>query len=877
MRKSRLNFMLPLAITFILMVLVVIYTSRLFYRISVSNLYEVGQDKISGTSASLGNYLDTTRSVVWVTADSVDYMIRNEEKQEVILDFIIQETVNHKMQFDENYTGLYGYIRGEYLDGLEWQPPEGYDPTERDWYKLAKAGGGKMIIVPPYVDAQTGSMVISVCKLLSDGESVLALDVYTNHIQDVISDTDIKGKGYGFILNKEGTVVAHRDTSLNGIDFHTVDGGAELLDKLRETDSGYFETQMNGKLYTVFVNTIMDQWYLLIAVETEELFTDVYSQLAVNVATYVIVFVLIALFYIISYRNERKISREAETLKISEQQKAYEAELLRVEKAAADSANQAKGDFLAQMSHEIRTPINAVLGMNEMILQESEDQKILDYSESIQTAGRTLLLLINSILDFSKIEEGKMEIIPVKYETAEMVNNLIHSVAERAKAKGLELILKIDPQLPRMMVGDDVRLSQVIMNLLTNAVKYTEKGSVILEISGLVKTEKEITLGVAVKDTGIGIRAEDMDKMFESFSRLEEKRNRNIEGTGLGMAIVTRLLDLMGSKLNVESVYGKGSAFSFEVKQEIADEKPVGDISEQRIEHTQRKKKVYRQFTGANILVTDDNDTNLKVAQNLLRLLGIKADTVSSGTETIEQIGRKHYDIVFLDHMMPGMDGIETIEELRSRGLIPADTAVIALTANAVSGAREMYLKAGFCDYLTKPIEMDCLEEMLAKYLPAKDECVQEASQIAEDPLTKEEEILEFLPVDEEMQTHSRQERYLIQLEEAGFSVKSGLKYCADDPGFYCNMLREYAESGAEKQASLQEALVNQDHEHFGVIVHALKSLSKTIGADDVSELARTLENAAKEMDHDFLKEHYPELAEAFKKRTEEIKRILEI
>ncbi|MBQ2580838.1 MAG: histidine kinase, partial [Ruminococcus sp.] len=321
------------------------------------------------------------------------------------------------------------------------------------------------------------------------------------------------------------------------------------MDNITSPDKDRFEISFDDKKSTVFTEAITDQWYLVITVDTDDLFKDVYRQLAVNISINTIVFVLIALFYYIAYRNQQRSSRETEALKISEQQQAYEAQILRLEKAAADSSNKAKGDFLAQMSHEIRTPINAVLGMNEMILRESTDENILEYAENIQTASKTLLTLVNSILDFSKIEDGKMEIIPVKYDTISLINNLVNSVAERAKDKGLELKVIADPQLPRCLIGDDVRVTQVIGNLLTNAVKYTEKGSVTLEIKFKKSSENDTSLWVSVRDTGIGIREEDLERMFESFTRLDTVRNRNIEGTGLGMAIVTKLLDLMGSKL----------------------------------------------------------------------------------------------------------------------------------------------------------------------------------------------------------------------------------------------------------------------------------------------------------------------------------------
>ena len=302
---------------------------------------------------------------------------------------------------------------------------------------------------------------------------------------------------------------------------------------------------------------------------------------------------------------------------------------------------------------------------------------------------------------------------------AGMINGLVNSISERAKGKGLNLVVKVDKELPRSMKGDDVRISQVIMNLLTNAVKYTEKGEVRFSVS-LVKAEgKKADILVEVKDTGIGIREEDMEKLTQTFTRIDEKRNRNIEGTGLGMAIVTRLLDMMGSELKVESVYGLGSSFSFVISQEIADETPIGDY-EERVRETYRKRNMDErpQMSGAKVLLVDDYEMNLKVGRNLLNIYGIKPDLVNSGKDAIEAIKKKKYDIVFLDHMMPQMDGIETLKHLKKNDLIGEGTVMIALTANAVVGARETYLEAGFDDYLSKPIEIEALGDMLLKHLP---------------------------------------------------------------------------------------------------------------------------------------------------------------
>lgn len=386
---------------------------------------------------------------------------------------------------------------------------------------------------------------------------------------------------------------------------------------------------------------------------------------------------------------------------------------------AAIAAGEAKSQFLAQMSHEIRTPINTVLGMNEMILREAKDENVLEYSESIQESGRTLLALINSILDFSKIEDGKMEIVSVEYATLTMINNLVASVSNRAKAKGLELLTDIDEKIPRTLRGDDVRLSQIIANLLTNAVKYTEKGSVTLTIHKKERQGSKVLLFISVKDTGIGIKDEDRERMFESFERLDETRNRNIEGTGLGMAIVTKLLAMMGSEIHLTSVYGKGSTFYFEIWQEVVDGTPLmRDLAKTPKAIKERGEETFLFAPTAKVLVTDDNEMNLKVISHLLKRCGIKPDLASSGMETIERIREKKYDIVFLDHMMPHMDGMETLQKLKEEGLTEHLT-IIALTANAVVGARESYLAAGFQDYLSKPISVASLEEIMAKYLPA--------------------------------------------------------------------------------------------------------------------------------------------------------------
>lgn len=394
-------------------------------------------------------------------------------------------------------------------------------------------------------------------------------------------------------------------------------------------------------------------------------------------------------------------------------------EHLREQRQIADKANRAKSAFLANMSHEIRTPINAVLGMDEMILRESSERQIIGYAEDIRNAGRTLLSLINDILDFSKVEQGKMELILTQYELGSAINDLVNMIRPRADKKGLRFEVSVDSGIPHLLVGDEIRVKQCALNLLTNAVKYTEKGSVHFEVGYEKTSQKSIKLKFTVSDTGMGIKQEDMDRLFSPFARIEEGRNRSIEGTGLGMSITRQLLDLMGSELEVESTYGKGSIFSFAVEQQVTKWQPIGNFAK-KISNSGRGVQLYRELfhaPNARVLVVDDNAMNLTVFKGLLKKTLVGIDTASSGAEALRMAELNNYDIYFIDHMMPDMDGIETLKRLRAmEGR--ADAVCIALTANAVSGAREMYIEAGFNDYLSKPVDGDRLEKMMLGLLP---------------------------------------------------------------------------------------------------------------------------------------------------------------
>lgn len=494
------------------------------------------------------------------------------------------------------------------------------------------------------------------------------------------------------------------------------------------------------------------------------------------------------------------------------------------EKLSAEVANQAKSSFLANMSHEIRTPINAVIGMNEMILRESRERKILHYAGDIKNASKTLLSLINDILDFSKVESGKMEIIRAPYQISSVLNDLINMIQPRAAEKGLELKIDIDEQIPSELSGDEVRIRQIISNLLTNAVKYTREGTVTLKVRATrLPDGQRVRLDIAVVDTGIGIRKEDQKKIFETFCRVDEQRNRGIEGSGLGLALSRQLLELMGSKLLLDSEYGRGSAFFFGLEQEIIDDAPIGDYKAQ-YERSLRDDRHYHesfQAPDARILVVDDTRMNLEVCRGLLKKTRIQIDTASSGIECLNMIMKKEYHMIFLDHKMPEMDGVECLQRMRELKNNPnAQTTVIALTANAVSGAREFYLAHGFDGYLAKPIQGEALEQLLCHYLPPQ-----------------------FLQIPETESVDYLDEVCIPPIE--GIVAEDALRYAGDDPDEVLHNLRLYLDEFEEKKADIEAAYAREDLENYQIHVHAVKSTARLIGANELSECARGMEEAA--------------------------------
>lgn len=535
------------------------------------------------------------------------------------------------------------------------------------------------------------------------------------------------------------------------------------------------------------------------------------------------------------------------------------------EKVRAESENNAKSDFLANMSHEIRTPINAVLGMNEMIIREDHKamgvtesdplavqeslENISVYANDIQKAGHNLLAIVNDILDFSKIEAGRMDLVNAPYQLSSLINDINNMILFKAQDKGIDFSVEVDPEIPDELEGDEVRMRQILTNLLNNAVKYTDRGSVSLKVRCKKIETGRIHLIIGVWDTGIGIKEEDKEMLFERFERFDMERNSTIEGTGLGLPITHHLVDLMGGKIDVESEYGKGSIFTATIPQKVISETPIGDFQTRLKENAPDNAPYRESFRAplAHILVVDDTKINMKVFVNLLKNTKMKIDTAESGAQAVAMAAKIKYDIIFMDQRMPEMDGTEAFRRIRAtEDGLSRDVPIICLTADAVIGAKERYLSEGFTDYLAKPVDSYALEKMIVKHLPRR------KVEIVSDESTDPEE--ESASSDAEFAS----------LRSVGIEPKAGLRYCQGDVDLYRSLLAEYAYGEIEKGNNLHKSFEEANWHDYSIYVHSLKSSSKMIGATALSVRAAKLEVAANAEDvasivteHDAMMEEY--------------------
>jgi len=814
--------------------------------------------------------------------------------------------------WEQNTINIYGLINGTFVPGIYTQPPPS-NHQDSPWYRAAEAAKGGIGISGPYNDREIRRPVIFFSKTMCDengtqyGTLVLGIDfsAISNYVESIHFVKD----GYGFLCNENFLIIAHPVKSHINVCLEDYEGYPPLISKLRKNPGGTFSLSLinpEGINVMAIARQIYNGWYITLATPVSTYNSDAYS-MALTLSVLGVLFMSVLILILIR---------------------------LSISKARSDEQNLGKSAFLARMSHEIRTPMNSILGMAELIQRKAVSAEVQEYIEIINQSGNNLLAIINDILDFSKIESGRLQIQNRDYELASVISDMVNIMRPKVAEKSLDFLVNVNSSIPARLYGDDMRLRQILTNLLSNAVKYTHNGYVWLNVGMAYNGEDSIKLILSVSDTGIGIRPEDREKLFNEFSRVDSTANIGIEGTGLGLVITRALCRAMGGDTTVISEYGKGSVFKAVVIQKFGRREPIAHVSnpenkkvlfyDWRLSYTRsicdsfkdlkisyklssdyqefandlangdynfafisskfaldcinipttrekpielsimiepgeisvfrevssvllpvysvtlanvlnndtgerlyHDKKLSVQFIApsANILIVDDISTNLRVAKELMAPYNMNVQTCLSGPEAIQLVSNNRFDLVFMDHMMPGMDGIEAtalIRKINSSDEYYKKLPIIALTANAVSGARELFLEKGIDDFLAKPIDIQKLDEILRKWLHVE-------KQIKLEQLNSND--------------GAKQEKGKISIP--GIDTVSGLRNCGGDIHIYMDILLDFCKDAEERMTKILEALAKGNIDLYTTLVHALKGAAKSIGAIETGDKALWLEESA--------------------------------
>ncbi|MCL2010081.1 MAG: ATP-binding protein [Synergistaceae bacterium] len=695
-----------------------------------------------------------------------------------------------------------------------WDIPRDWNNTERLWFTAAKKAQGGVAYSNPYIDVITGDVVLNMSTNIYDKNGkdigVVSESIAIETLNSMLRGAALLEGQQVFLIDAGGVFVAHPDKDMIALGNFFHETG---LEKYRNEILSADPFSATDKGMAVYSSPIAAAgWFVVSVIPTEQIFSFVNNRIAelflppMTISFFMLLIVLISLM-IITRRESR-------------------------DKLTAERLTREKDYFIARVSHEIRTPMNAVIGMSELARQDYGTPKGLEYISGIKNAGNSLLSIINDILDFSKIASGRLELTTAGYETASTLNDALTIIHVQTAEKPIEFIVNIDPAIPCCMTGDAGCIKQILINLLSNAVKYTRDGFVRFTASAEPMTENTVCLTFVVEDSGIGIKPEDMPKLFDDFRRIDEKSNSAIEGTGLGLSIARSLCRAMGGDITVKSEYGKGSTFTATIPQVISDNRPMGELSA-KIQIRAEAGGVRFTAPGFRVLIVDDVASNLKVAEGLLAPYEMTIDTCLSGNEALSLVRENDYDLVLMDHMMSGMDGVETTAAIRALGGNFEKLPIAALTANAVTGMKEMFLANGFDDFLSKPIEIPRLNKLVERWVPKGRRAAPRQAD------TRETAALAEAP-----------------FEIEGLDTAKGMATSGGTEALYRDVLELYRRDVNVRIEFLNAAHAEKNLKDFVTHAHALKSASANIGASGLSESARTLEEAGRRGDIAFIREH---------------------
>ena len=687
---------IALLLVFVLTVGATCVGGYLLYKSTKESIELQGRLNAVQSAKEYDEYLIIRENTVILAGHVVDEMIRENQPTSEILDYLTAESLSIKKSIDMDYTGLYGWINGEYCDGVGWVPDEDYVPTERPWYVETVADRGDITFVSPYLDEQTGTVLTTMSELLSDGVSVIALDVTLSRIQEITEKIAVQTPGsYGIVLDRTGQVIAHSDRDELGKNYLEEKDtlGAELAGHLFEGKEGQFELSHDGQKYIVFTETIEGGWKAATLINTDVF----YRPLKIIFPILALLMLLEALVFLSVIYNQS------------------ERNLAIASAREAQSANLAKTKFLSQMSHEIRTPINAIIGLDSIMLRdETISQQSRESLEKIDSSAKHLLALINDILDMSRIESGRVELREKVFSLKELLDQINVIAGGQCEDKRLSYECVEDGPHGEYYAGDDLKIKQVLINILGNAVKFTEPpGSVRLRVEETDASEGKCSLRFTVSDTGAGMDREYLDRIFEAFSQEDETMTNKYGGSGLGMAITKRMVDMMGGEILVESEKGVGSTFTVTVPLKRASAEDL------KADSPQEDAAAQIPVAGMHVLIAEDQEINAEVLTDLLEMEEITSEWAENGKIAVEmfsQSDENRFDAILMDMRMPEMDGLEATRTIRALDRADAGTVpIIALSANAFEEDVKQCLQAGMNEHLSKPVDIEALKQTLGR------------------------------------------------------------------------------------------------------------------------------------------------------------------